>query len=293
MSSTGQGSVGAFLAAGALAGAALLAGPPPVLANDQPARPDIRTNRWQEDWSALADPSIRTDTFDPIKYIPIMPGDPKSYVSFGMTLRERFESVNAVAFGTGGNKPDNYLIQRLQFHADVHFDEHWQLFLQVEDDRAFGKNVITPVDQDPLDMRLAFLAYVNATEAGIFKARAGRQDFDFDLQRFVSSRDGPNVRQSFDAVWGDWESGPWRFIGFLSQPVQYDLISPFDDTSNSHFRFHTLRVERTGARHERIVRVLFLLPEGQRPIPRCHRRRKTERLRRSVRRKAKSGRLGP
>jgi len=52
------------------------------------------------------------------------------------------------------------------------------------------------------------------------------------------------VRQSFDAVWGDWESGPWRFIGFLSQPVQYDLISPFDDTSNSHFRFHTLRVER-------------------------------------------------
>ena len=244
MFSTGQGSVGAFLAAGALAGAALLAGPPPVLANDQPARPDIRTNRWQEDWSALADPSLRTDPFDPIKYIPIMPGDPKSYVSFGMTLRERFESVNAVAFGTGGNKPDNYLIQRLQFHADVHFDEHWQFFLQLEDDRAFGKNVVTPVDQDPLDMRLAFLAYVNATEVGTFKARVGRQDFDFDLQRFVSSRDGPNVRQSFDAVWADWESGPWRFIGFLSQPVQYDLISPFDDTSNSHFRFHTLRVER-------------------------------------------------
>ena len=29
---------------------------------------------------------------------------------------------------------------------DVHFDEHWQLFLQFEDDRAFGKNVTTPVD---------------------------------------------------------------------------------------------------------------------------------------------------
>jgi hypothetical protein len=216
----------------------------PAFADEPTKRPDIKTNRWQEDWSALADPALRTEWYDPIKYIPILPGDPLSYFSFGMTLRERFEGLNAQSFGVGGIKPDNYLIQRLQFHADFHLDEHWQLFLQVEDDRAFGKNVITPVDQDPLDLRLGFLAYVNTTNAGTFKARVGRQDFDFDLQRFVSSRDGPNVRQSFDAVWGDWESGPWRFLGFLSQPVQYDLVYPFDDTSNSHFRFHTLRVER-------------------------------------------------
>lgn len=230
--------------AGLSAAACLFTGMPPARANDDTGRPEIRTNRWQEDWSALANPALRTDPFDPIKYIPLMPGDPASYVSFGATLRERFESVSTAAFGTGTNKPDNYLIQRLQFHADAHFDEHWQLFLQFEDDRAFGKNVVTPVDQDPLDMRLAFLAYVNATEAGTFKARVGRQDFDFDLQRFVSSRDGPNVRQSFDAVWGDFETGSWRFIGFVSQPVQYDLQHPFDDASNSHFRFHTLRVER-------------------------------------------------
>lgn len=244
MFSTSPGRARAFLAAGILVAPFLLASPLPAFADDAAKRPDIKTNRWQEDWSALADPALRTEWYDPIKYIPILPGDRHSYVSFGMTLRERFESLNSQAFGVGGTKPDNYLIQRLQFHADFHLDEHWQLFLQVEDDRAFGKNVITPVDQDPLDMRLGFLAYVNATQAGTFKARVGRQDFDFDLQRFVSSRDGPNVRQSFDAVWGDWESGPWRFIGFLSQPVQYDLAHPFDDTSNSHFRFHTLRVER-------------------------------------------------
>jgi hypothetical protein len=216
----------------------------PALADEAVARPEVRTNRWQEDWSAFADPALRTEWYDPIKYIPIMPGDPKSYASFGITLRERFESVNAQSFGVGGVRPDNYLIERFQFHADFRLDQHWQLFLQFEDDRAFGKNVTTPVDQNPLDLRLGFLAYVNATQTGTFKARVGRQDFDFDLQRFVSSRDGPNVRQSFDAAWGDWESGPWRFIGFLSQQVQYFLNYPLDDTSNSHFRFHTLRVER-------------------------------------------------
>ena len=61
-------------------------------------------------------------------------------------------------------------------------------------------------------------------------ARVGRQDFLFDLQRFVSSRDGPNVRQSFDAVWADWETGTWRLIGFVSRPVQYFDERPFDDT---------------------------------------------------------------
>jgi Alginate export len=222
----------------------LLATSVPAFADDPSRRPDIKTNRWQEDWSALANPALRTEWYDPIKYIPLQPGDPYSYVSFGMTLRERFESLNAQSFGTGGATPDNHLLQRLQLHADFHFNEHWQLFIQIEDDRAFGKNIITPVDQNPVDLRLAFLAYVNGTQFGTFKARAGRQDFDFDLQRFVSSRDGPNVRQSFDAVWADWESGPWRLIGFLSQPVQYNLVRPFDDTSDSHFRFHTLRLER-------------------------------------------------
>ncbi|CCD88000.1 conserved hypothetical protein; putative signal peptide [Bradyrhizobium sp. ORS 285] len=225
------------------AAAAMMAGSCGVaIAEDD--RPAIRTNRWQEDWSALANPALRTGPFDPIKYIPLQAGVPQSYVSFGTTLRERFESLDAASFGIGGAKPDSHVLQRLQIHADAHFDEHWQAFVQLEDIRAFGKANITSVDQDPLDLRLAFLAYVNATAQGTFKARVGRQDFDFDLQRFVSSRDGPNVRQSFDALWGDWESGPWRFIGFVSQPVQYNLARPFDDTSNGKFLFHTFRVER-------------------------------------------------
>ncbi len=223
-----------------------LAAPESARADDTPtpARPAILSNRWQEDWSVLANPALRTEPFDGLKYIPLLPGDPNSYVSLGMTLRERFETSNASGFGTGHTVADAYLIQRLQIHADIRLNENWQIFTQLEDARAFDKNIVTPVDQNPLDLRLAFVAYTNTTDAGTFKARVGRQDFAFDLQRFVSSRDGPNVRQSFDAIWGDWESGPWRFIGFVSQPVQYNELAPFDDISNRNFRFSTLRVER-------------------------------------------------
>lgn len=209
-----------------------------------PKRPAIQANRWAEDWSVLADPRLRTEPFDGLKYIPLWATDPKSYISLGATLRERFESNNAAGFGTSNTPSDSYFLQRLQVHADIHFNENWRAFVQLEDDRAFHKFNVTSVDQDRLDLRLAFLEYVNTFSGGTLKARAGRQDFAFDLQRFVSSRDGPNVRQSFDALWADWETGAWRFIGFVSRPVQYFDGQPFDDTSNDSFKFSTLRVER-------------------------------------------------
>nr|WP_244432084.1 alginate export family protein [Rhodopseudomonas sp. B29] len=223
-----------------------MAAPSLAVADDAaPAqRPAIQSNRWAEDWSVLADPRLRTEPFDSLKYIPLWASDPKSYVSLGATFRQRYESNDAAAFGTAGTRSDSYFIQRLQVHADVHFDENWRAFVQLEDDRAFDKNVITPVDQDRADLRLAFLEYTKTFADGTLKARVGRQDFLFDLQRFVSSRDGPNVRQSFDAIWGDWESGAWRFIGFVSRPVQYFDNRPFDDISNDNFRFSTLRIER-------------------------------------------------
>jgi hypothetical protein len=209
-----------------------------------PSRPVIMANRWEENWEPLSDPALRTEPFDGLKYIPLLPGDPYSYVSFGLTLRERFESNDAPGFGTGHVARESYVLQRLQLHADLHFDRNWELFTELEDDRAFGKQPITPVDQDPLDLRLAFLGYTVSSDFGTLKARIGRQDFAFDLQRFVSSRDGPNVRQSFDAIWADWEWEPWRILGFVSQPVQYRDLKPFDDDSTGRFRFDTFRIER-------------------------------------------------
>jgi len=210
---------------------------------EAPSRPAIQPNtRWAEDWSVLADPALRTEPFDGLKYIPLSATDPRVYLSLGATLRERFESNASASFGVGGTPSDSWVIQRFHVHFDLRLDD-WQLFTQLEDARAFDKMNFTPVDQNPLDLRLAFLAYSHAFADGTFKARAGRQDFLFDLQRFVSSRDGPNVRQSFDAVWADWETDTWRFLGFISQPVQYFDAHPFDDTSSGHFRFSTLRLE--------------------------------------------------
>jgi hypothetical protein len=207
-------------------------------------RPAIGLNRWQEDWSVLADPALRTEPLDNLKYIPLSSADPNSYASLGLDLRERVESTQLAPFGIGNPHTNTYGIQRLEVHADIRPNAHWQIFVQLQDDRAFGKDIITPVDSNPLDLEQAFVAYSTDLAGGKLKVRAGRQQMAFDLQRFIGVRDGPNVRQSFDAIWADWEKSAWRFIGFWSHPVQNFPGTPLNDYSGGGLQYGGFRVER-------------------------------------------------
>jgi hypothetical protein len=207
-------------------------------------RPKIGLNRWQEDWSVLADPALRTQPLDDLKYIPLSSADPNSYASLGLNLRERVESTPNGPFGIGDSHRNTYLLQRLELHADIRPDAHWQIFVQLQDDRAFGKDLITPVDKNPLDLEQAFVTYSNEIGGGQVKLRVGRQQMGFDLQRFVGVRDGPNVRQSYDAVWADWEKSAWRLISFWSHPVVNVPDNTFNDSSSRGLQYGGFRIER-------------------------------------------------
>jgi hypothetical protein len=207
-------------------------------------RPAIEFNRWQEDWSVLANPAVPREPLDQLKYIPLSSSDPHTYLSLGADLRERFEANDAAGFGIGPNRNADYDISRLEVHADARLAGQVQFFAQLQSDDAIDKKELTPVDQDRLDLEQAFIALVEPLDGGTLKFRFGRQQFSFDLQRFVSARDGPNVRQSYDAAWVDYERGPWRFISFYSQPVQDRDLRPFDDYSSDHLTYGGIRAER-------------------------------------------------
>jgi Alginate export len=236
---------------GAAAVLSLIAAPQVARAEDQssqsstPQRPAIMFNRWQEDWSVLADPRVPREPFDEFKYIPLSDTDRYTYLSFGADTRERFEANNAAGFGNGSNRNQDYVISRNEFHADLHIANQVQAFVQFQADYAPWKTTLTPVDRDRLDLEQAFVTLTEPLGGGTLKLRAGRQQFAFDLQRFVSVRDGPNVRQSYDAGWADYENGPWRFIAFYSLPVQVRDITIFDDYSSvSQQTFGGVRMER-------------------------------------------------
>jgi len=218
-------------------------GPPTETCDSK--RPVVMFNRWQEDWSVLKNPCVPRKPLDSLKYVPLG-SNPYSYISLGANLRERVEVSETPLFGLGSARSDSYLIQRAQVHADAHIGQHFQFFVQLEDARAFGKDLVRTTDKNPLDLEQAFVAWVSPLGPGTIKLRIGRQEMAFDLQRFVSVRDGPNVRQAYDALWADYEYEKWRFIGYATRPVQYRDISAFDDTSNHHLTFSGVRFERQG-----------------------------------------------
>ncbi|MGC1547961.1 MAG: alginate export family protein [Rhodanobacter sp.] len=209
-----------------------------------PQRPAIDFYRWQEDWSVLADPRLRTEPGDALKYISLSKSDPKRYLSFGVTVRERFVSEDPPLFGVVGGQRQNYLLHRLELHADAHLTANTRIFVQLENALAPWLTKPSPVDANKLDLRLFFLDTQAEIDGGLLKVRVGRQEIAFDLQRFVSVRDGPNVRQAYDAIWADYERGLWRITGFASQPVQYQNQTDFDDYSNRHLTFSGMRAQR-------------------------------------------------
>lgn len=206
-----------------------------------PARPEPLFNHWQEDWSVLADPRVHHEPLDGLKRIPLG-ADPSDYLSFGARQRLRYEANDAPAFGVGGRK-DDYVISRTELHADLRAGG-MQAFVQLESTFAPGKSRLSPVDANRADIEQAFVAYVQRSGGGVLKLRLGRQQFAFDLQRFVSVRDGPNVRQSFDGAWADFETGPWRLISYWTQPVVNRDLRALDDRSSDRFTFSGVRVER-------------------------------------------------
>ena len=231
------------LLAGGVAGAQTLAAGAPAEACGA-KRPAISFNRWSENWSALADPCQPRQPLDNLKYLPL--GDSGSYLSLGGGLRERYEHIATPLFGAGTARPDGYVIQRANLHADLRLGQYVQVFGQLVDARAFQKHTLAPPDQDKLDVEQLFATVAVPTDSGAVKLRVGRQEMAFDLQRFIAARDGPNVRQSFDGVWADWEHGPWRLIGYATQPVQNRSEHTFDDDSNGHLRLDGLRAEYQG-----------------------------------------------
>ncbi|MDB5481932.1 MAG: hypothetical protein JWO83_2985 [Caulobacteraceae bacterium] len=242
-----------LIGAGALASPASAADSAAAIDSAAPTRPTIEFNRWQEDWSVLANPAAPREPFDDLKYIPLSATDPQTYLSFGADLRERFEGNDAPNFGVGGAHPEDYVISRLEAHADLHLGSHVQVFTQLQSDFAPWKTKLTPVDQDRLDLEQAFVAITESVGGGTLKVRLGRQQIAFDLQRFISVRDGPNVRQSYDAAWADYERGPWRLTSFYSLPVQNRDLRAFDDYSSRHLTYGGARIERKLSRTAHIA----------------------------------------
>ena len=193
---------------------------------DEPAEraalpPSYKVLRFDEDYSCLSDPSKRTDYFDPIKYVPLRPGDPSWYLTIGGELRERFEGMRNPDFGVEV-PDDSYWLQRITLFADLHLGQRVRVFTEGISGLIEGERPPAPPPQDdPIDLQFAFIdvvPYLNGNEA--LTLRLGRYGMSLGSGRLVATRASPNIPFKFDGVELLYQRPAWQVTAFLNRPVK-------------------------------------------------------------------------
>ena len=129
----------------------------------------FRLLRQEEDWSALRNPAMRTDLFDPAKFIPLNE-IASLWLTLGGEVRERYEYFENANWGLGTQDDSGYLLHRFMVHADAHLGENVRLFSQFKSGLENGRNG----GPRPTDRRREWCAAARRA-AGRRRCRRGRR----------------------------------------------------------------------------------------------------------------------
>jgi len=192
--------------------------------------------REDDDWSFLADPGQRQDSWDPIKYIHLRSGRTDWFLSIGGEAREVLEQIGN---DNWGQQPfmNGYFNQRYMFYFDVRYGNHVRSFVELKSGlNSYRIGGPRPIDEKKLDFQAAFFEVGTGGERSWIKFRAGRQEMEYGSGRLIDVREGPNVRLSFDGFKVKTGIGQWRFDGFAMRP---DLDKPgfFNNVPNHSVGF--------------------------------------------------------
>ncbi|MBY0263382.1 MAG: alginate export family protein, partial [Phycisphaerales bacterium] len=187
-------------------------------------RPAFKPFRYDEDFSILADPTRRTQPLDDLKFIALS-DDRTFWLSLGGEARTRYEYFREPGFGLRGLSRDDFLLQRLLLHADLHLGEHVRVFAQGVSAWQFGaESPRSTIQDDRLDLQQAFADVILGDPKGdSLTLRAGRMEMSFGSSRLVSAREAANVRLNFDGVRGTLRAGEATIDAFLTRPVEQKL----------------------------------------------------------------------
>lgn len=203
--------------------------------------PPFSLIRADEDYRYLRNPGAPRTWEDGFKFIPL-DGAGEIFLSFGGEWRERMESYAMPKFGIG-TRNDSYVLQRVLLHGDLHLGDRLRAFTGLGKHDVFDKDQpYGPTDRGDADLQVAFVDVIPDPDEHL-TVRLGRQELLFNpTQRFVSVREGPNIRQSFDGGRASWKDAGYKIDVFAVRPL---VLKPgaFDDAPDHGQRFWGANVE--------------------------------------------------
>jgi len=180
--------------------------------------------RYDENYSFLRDKTEERKQYPfSYKFIPLNKKE-TAFLTLGGEARWQFEHWTNPDWSLQELDQDNYLFQRYLFHADFHFNENFRIFGQMKSGLVLGKEAqLRTPDRDRLRLHQLFSEYhFNISEDTKLIIRPGRQEMEYGDARYVTVREGPNVRLSFDALKIMALHKSSQYDLFLSRPVTTD-----------------------------------------------------------------------
>jgi hypothetical protein len=197
--------------------------------------PVFKPLRYDEDYSYL-----KTDTtknwYNKLKFSPLSKTR-SSYISYGGEIRFQYFYSHNEGWGDELKDSDGYILSRFIAHADIHTSKHFRTFVQLQSSISVSRISPNPIDENPLEVHQAFFDINNdPAKTNRFILRIGRQELLYGSQRLVSVRDGPNNRQSFDALRSIVITGKYK-IELFSGHFVAARRNIFDDGFNRNVKF--------------------------------------------------------
>lgn len=152
--------------------------------------------RYDENYETLKDSSAAF--YNRVKFLPLT-ADKESYTSFGGEARYEYVDFNNEDWGRLNIGHNYFLLQRYDFHADIHRGKSIRIFAQLRSALQDGRtNGPRPIDEDHLNVQNVFIdATIWKKTDNSLLIRAGRQELDYGSGRLISVREGPNARLYF------------------------------------------------------------------------------------------------
>lgn len=208
---------------------------------------------YDEDMKYLANPECRGGLLAPLQFIPLRGEDRNYYLSFGFWIRERADYASNPNWS---DRPSGnvYLMQRYLAHMDLHLGERFRFFGELASSVVNGRNggPRPGLDEEKLYVHQGFFEIgLSRSGSDSLTLRAGRQELALGSENLVSTRDGRNIRTSFDGVRLTWVKRDWTIDGFALKPLLNDS-GYFDDPSSHGTSFwglyavHPLRLVKHG-----------------------------------------------
>jgi len=184
--------------------------------------------RYLENYAAF-DSIGDKSTYQRIKYIPL---GSKSYLSLGGGIRYRYEFFDDCRFGIPEQDGNGYLLDRYMLHADYQH-KRFRLFTQFRSSNVYARGPgPRALDRDLFDVNQFFLEVpfkLLNTKASIL---LGRREIFYGASRWITFRDGPNSRLSFDgltlAIKGKLEVDVFQIFPVKIGTSAFDNLPDFD-----------------------------------------------------------------